>query len=551
MLTDICIRNFAIIETLDLDFNHGMHVLTGETGAGKSIIIDAMELALGKRVTMDVIHANADRAEINVTFNLQNIPNAKQFLKEQELDNGDECVLRRIIGRDGRNKSYINSSPVTLQILSELSELLINIHGQHEFQTLLQPAKQRRLLDDFTKHQDLLNNIEMLYEKWHALQQQYETLKNANQDATQRIEFLTYQVNELNELNLSAEDIDTIDHEHKQLAHADQLLQNSQDAMAALSQDGNNSVLSLLAKAQSAVQAIVRIDPKLETISELLNNASIYTEEALGELTGFLNHLDLNPEKLNWLEQQLTKIHDLARKHRVKPAELPALHQTMQAELDQLENRDENLERLQQQIQQTEEEYHKIAKKLSANRKQAAKKLSALITENMQQLGMPGGRFDIQFETTDQPTRHGLDKITFMVSANPGHPFLPLNKVASGGELSRISLAIQVITAKFSDTPTLIFDEVDVGIGGATADIVGQLLKKLGETTQVLCVTHLAQVAAKAHHHFLVSKATKDQQTTVTITPLDREKRVAEIARMSGGVKITKQTLAHAEEMLS
>ncbi|MEK6730890.1 MAG: DNA repair protein RecN [Pseudomonadota bacterium] len=551
MLTEIYIKNFTIIDELHLEFQEGMHVLTGETGAGKSITIDAMELALGKRASTDVIRKGNDRAEIAVLFDITNIPLAKTFLQQNDIDNENECMVRRILHKDGRSKSYINGSPATLQTLRELSEMLMDIHGQHEFQTLTQAHKQRQLLDDFAQHGELTQQIQRLYNNWHTLQADVDHLDQVNQNASSRIEFLTYQIQELDELNVTVEDIQAVDKEHKQLSNADQLLQNCQTAIEALDHHDMPSVLSLLITAHQATQSIAAFDPKLLAAAELLNGASIQSEEALNELNQFLDQTDLNPERLNWLEQKLSKIYDLSRKHHIKPEELPELHQSMQAELGQLENKDELLAKLQAQIQKIEKEYYRVANQLSDGRKKAAKKLNALISDNMQHLGMPGGVFEIQFDTQQELSAHGLEKIIFMVSANPGYPPAPLNKIASGGELSRISLAIQVITAEYSNTPTLIFDEVDVGIGGATAEIVGKLLQQLSKKTQTLCITHLAQVAAKAHHHYQVTKTTEHNSTAVKIALLNRAQRIQEIARMTGGIKITAQTLAHAEEMLS
>lgn len=552
MLTQINIKNFTIIDELDLSLKPALTAITGETGAGKSIIVDAIELALGKRATSDIIKHDKDRSDISIEFSIKENPAAIAFLSENELDDAQNCLIRRTIHKDGRSKSYVNDVPTTLQTLRELGNLLINIHGQHEFQTLLKREQQLYLLDTFSHHDDLTISVKKTYDDWLHIKKELVDLTQKMSNILERQEFLQFQLKELNLLNLQPGEIETINQEHAQLANADTLLSNCQIALNALSENENVSGSQLLYQAYQAISQIEQYDARLKNTSELINNAMIHAEEAATDLRHYLDRVELNPDRLNYIEERLAKIHTLSKKHHVLPEELVSLQTQMKEELDKLENRDEYLETLKINLAQKEKDYFEVAKKLSKSRQSSAKKLEKMVTDNMQQLGMKGGKFSVAFESRTENTPHptGQEKITFLVSANPGQPLQPLSKVASGGELSRISLAIQVITAKHSNTPTLIFDEVDAGIGGSIAEIVGRLLKELGESTQTLCITHLPQVAAKGHHHLNVTKCHKDNSTTMQIVYLENDNRVNEIARMSGGIKITEQTIAHAREML-
>ena len=552
MLIEIAIKNYAIIDTLNLEFFNGTTVLTGETGAGKSIIIDAVELALGARLSGNVVRTNADRAEITLSFNIANIPTAKTLLKKYDLESTQDCIIRRVIDQDGRSKSYVNGTPTTLQILRELGDTLIDIHGQHEFQTLLKPDIQLMLLDRFAQHADLLSTLNQAYDEWKKARTLFDELKKRTTDIQARIEFLTYQVHELGELKLSEHELESIEAEHQQLAHIDTLLSQGQKAFSLLSEKEDGAAKDLLYETINTIETMLPFDPSLKNISELVQNAATYLDEAAHELKHFLGRAEANPERLNELNQRLVRIHQIAKKHRVNPQDLYAFHQQMKKELNESVNSDERLAALEKEIETLQMHYTDSAKKLTQNRKKTAKRLNQLITDAMRQLGMPHGRFEIVWTdiTDQQPRRNGLDKIEFKISTNPDQPVQPLNKVASGGELSRISLAIQVSTAQQQTMPTLIFDEVDVGIGGATAEIVGKLLKALGESTQVLCITHLAQVAAKGHRHLKVEKKIAEGKTITQIDYLEQEDRITEIARMAGGVKITPQTLAYAKEMM-
>ncbi len=553
MLQQLSIQYFTIIDTLDLEFKPGMTVLTGETGAGKSILIDALLLALGGRGDSNAIRQGHERCTIAAGFNIQNLPNVKEWLAEHELTNSeDECLLRRIINNDGRSRAFINGQAIPLQQLRELGGLLVSIHGQHEHQTLLKPEKQRFLLDAYAGHAPLAKKVHTLYNDWRNTQAELANLQAQNEQRQARQELLAYQTQELAQLDLQIDELKALDVEQRQLANADRLLTNCQQLLNVLAEQDEGNVLRLLTAAQTQLNALQTLTPSLKAAAELLNNADIQINEAVNELRHYFSQLELNPERLTWVETRLSDIYELARKHHIPPDELISLQIRLQHELQQLENSDTAITQLQNKITQLEKEYLSAAEKLSASRKKAAKQLMPHIENSMQQLNMPGGRFCVHFtpNTDQQPASYGLEKIEFLVSTNPGQTLQPLVKIVSGGELSRISLAIQVLTAQTDSTPTLIFDEVDVGIGGGTAEIVGRLLRQLADKTQVLCVTHLPQVAAQSQQHLQISKATENAITQTYVQDLNNNAKIQEIARMLGGVKITRQTLAHAKEML-
>lgn len=550
MLTQITINNIAIIDSLDIDLNSGLTILTGETGAGKSIVIDAIELALGKRASANIVKHGQNRADVSVFFDLSSIDGAKFVLEKHELQDENECVIRRTISSDGRSKSFVNNVPVTLNILQELSDSLINIHGQHEFQSLLKPDKQRELLDQFGKLTTLSTMVKNHFKQWTDEQEKLVALKNQSKHSIERADFLKFQIRELDDLNLGENELESLEQEHKQLANSDEILSSAQQALALLRENDSNTAFDALNKALAHLNAVKKQCPPLNTALELINSALINAEEASSEIKSYLDHLDLNPARLEFLENRLSDIYQCARKHRIQPNELTALHQQLKNEFHQIEHSDEAIEQLEKAIVVLKKAYFDSANELTKKRKETAKKLDKSITDNMQELNMKGGKFSAHLEISE-PSSNGVEKITFLVSANPGQPLQPLNKVASGGELSRISLAIQVVTAQNSNTPTLIFDEVDVGIGGGTAEIIGNLLKQLGTKTQVFCITHLGQVASKGNHHLRVEKAIENDTTKIALNYLSKKDRIEEIARMIGGINITSQTLAHAKEMLS
>lgn len=552
MLQHLSIQNFTIIPELDLEFNSGMTVLTGETGAGKSILIDALLLALGGRADSQCITNDSDRCVITASFDIQQFTLAQQWLAQHELTSNDECILRRTISRDGRSRAFINSQPVALQLLRECGELLVSIHGQHAHQALLKIDQQREALDAYAEHYDLVKKVQNTYSSWRETQDAYHDLKTKNNERAARLELLSYQVSELEKLALQKDELQQLDQDQRKLANAENLLEHSRAALALLTENEDGAVLPWLNKAHSLLLGKQAIDAKLSNAVELMNGAIIQVNEAISELTDYCEQVDLDPERLAKVEQRLSLIHDAARKHKVQPEELLDLYQQLQQELQQLTNSDEYLLELENKINLLADEYRSVAAKLSASRKKSAEKLSKEVTQYLQQLNMNGGKFTIQLDANadQQFSRHGLERIEFLVSTNPGQSLQSLSKVVSGGELSRISLAIHVLTTQNSATPTLIFDEVDVGIGGSTAEIVGRLLRQLGAHSQVLCVTHLPQVAALGNHHLQISKHVKNNITSTQVKALDANNKIQEIARMLGGVKITDQILATAKEML-
>ncbi len=552
MLTHIHIWNFAIVEGLDLPLEGGLTVLTGETGAGKSILLDALGLALGDRADSGVIRHGAEKAEISVTFSTEDAPEAEAWLREHELASAGECIIRRVISAGGKSRAFINGKPAPAASLRELGEMLVDLHGQHEHQSLLRQDAQRRLLDDFAGHDRRLAELADAWQDWREKQTELARLRHAASERDDRLELLRYQVQELEELALAEGELAELEAEHRRLANASGLLETGQRVLLTLDGDDPACAGNLLAAALHDVGEMSETDPQLAGVTELLDSAVIQAREAASELRRYLDGLELDPERLAWLEARLATIQDLARKHHCDPAELPGLLPRLQAELAELEQAEVRAGNLQAEVDAALARYRTLAEKLGKSRRSAARKLGKAVTESMQTLGMEGGRFEVSVTPleTDTPAVTGLERIAFQVSANPGQPLKPLARVASGGELSRISLAIQVITARDSRIPTLIFDEVDVGIGGRVAEIVGQLLRTLGEQRQVICVTHLPQVAALGHHHLQVQKTAERNRTHSHIAVLDREARVDELARMLGGIEITDQTRSHAREMI-
>jgi len=555
MLSHLHIRNFAIIDRLDLDFNADLSVLTGETGTGKSILIDALGLVLGDRADSDMVRHSSARAEICATFELNDAEQAAAWLHTNELDddsNASECQLRRTVTKEGRSKAYINGRPTTLQMLRELGEQLVDIHGQHEHQSLVKRDEQRRLLDHYADHKPLVTEVATTFRQWQKISHEFETLNEAARSRDRQMALLRHQTEELQALNLTTSGLQQLEEEHKRLANAGQLINTYQDALQTLDDD-DNAIAQRLHHITAQLQPLVESDKQLATVVEMIDGAAIQIGEATHELRQQLDSLELDPQRLNEVDQQLSDIHDAARKHRIRPKELPDHYQALCDELASLDSADATLDQLENEIGVKALHYQKLASKLRKGRRSAAKKLNQLVSDNMHRLGMPDGEFEISVtpREDDKFTVHGTEQIEFLVKTNPSQTAKALSKVASGGELSRISLAIQVITSQQGGIPTLIFDEVDVGIGGRVAEIVGQKLRKLGTQRQVLCVTHLPQVAALGHHHLQVKKHLSDKNVETQVQPLNEEERNEEIARMLGGIDITEQTRAHATEMIT
>jgi DNA repair protein RecN (Recombination protein N) len=550
MLTQLRIRDFAIVEELELELAAGMTAITGETGAGKSILVDAISLLLGDRADSDVIRHGAERADLSALFDLDDLPAARAWLAERDLDRDGECQLRRVVARAGRSRGYINGVPQPTQALRELGEQLVDIHGQHEHQSLLRREAQRQLLDDYAGHQALAAELAERYQTWSQLRRELRELRQAASERDARLDILRYHLRELAALNLAEGEVAHLESEQRRLAHASQLLDTSQRLLGWLSADEESSIADRLDHGLRELDALSRLDARLAPVGELLNAALIQIQEASGELRGYAQAIDLDPDHLAQVEQRLAAAHQLARKHRTAAEELPALRARFEAEREVLEHSETRLEALQQALKTARAAYQTDADRLSEQRATAARELSERVSTALAGLGMPGGCFAIVLERLEQPTPAGLEAVEFQVSANPGQPLRPLARVASGGELSRISLAIQVIAAHAARIPTLIFDEVDTGIGGGVAEVVGRQLRALGGGRQVLCVTHLPQVAAQAHRQFKAEKETDGATTHTQVVLLESDARVTEIARMLGGLELTAHTLAHAREMV-
>jgi len=552
MLTHIHIRDFAIIETLDLELHAGMTALTGETGAGKSILLDAIGLVLGDKADSNTVRHGADKADLTLSVDITQTPFARDWLETQGMEHEDDtCILRRVITAQGKSRAWINGSPANLTQLRELGEQLVDIHGQHEHQSLMKKDAQRQLLDDFAGNEHLLGQTRSAWQAWKKLHERVTTLSQQNQQHQERLDLLKFQVQELEALGLRVDEPEQLDEELNLLANAEQLRSTAEQGYAQL-YDNEPAIYTTLGRLMHDLAQHTQLDARLEPSLELLTSAQIQVQEASVQLRDYAESLDIDPARLQVVENRIADIRSFARKYRTDPRLLPEKLHSIQAELAQLGGSDYDLETLEKQCQAAAEHYRKQAAVLSKARLKAAQQLSAGVTTAMQQLGMQGGQFVItvnsEAQTAFQAT--GMDSIEFTVSANPGQPLKSLMKVASGGELSRISLAIQMIAAQKITLPALIFDEVDTGIGGGIAEVVGKQLRTLGTNRQVLCVTHLPQVASQAHQHYKVTKLKDKQHTSTGIEQLTPAQRIEEIARMIGGIEITPATRALAEEML-
>ena len=552
MLEHLIIKDFVIVETLELDVNAGLTVLTGETGAGKSVLLDALGFVLGDRADSGAIRQGSERADVTVRFLVDKLPAAKTWLLEHDLEADGECVLRRTLSQDGRSRAYINAHTVPVQSLRELGELLVDIHGQNVHQSLLKAVVQRTTVDEYAGHSALLAKVTTIHAQWRQLETEYQTLNTTLSERDARLELLRYQVQELQTLDLREGELAELDQEHARLANASRLLQGSEQAVQILYENEEASLCSSIDKLIVEIETLTPFDAELKPASELLSSASIQLHEAAHALRSYRDRIDLDPQRLRSVDDRMAAIHDAARKHRVTTTELPAFTTRLSAELQTLEHADARLDEIKRALDGIAQDYRNAATTLSASRKKAAKKLSQEVTQQMQDLGMRGGIFEITVSALDETQfgAHGMDRIEFLVSTNPGQPARALNKVASGGELSRISLSIEVATAQITGIPTLVFDEVDAGVGGGVAEIVGRRLSALARHRQILCVTHLPQVAAQGQHHWTVQKQAHKGQTRTDIAVLNAKDRIDELARMLGGMKVTPQTLAHAKEML-
>ena len=547
MLTHISISNYTIVAALEIDFKRGMTVITGETGAGKSIMLDALGLCLGDRADPKAVRHGSERAEIVAGFDVSAIPQAVSWLKERDLHTGEECLLRRIVTTEGRSRAYINGTTSTLQDCAELGALLIDIHSQHEHQSLLRKPVQRELLDAYAGQLPLAQEVEQVASDWLRSQRELDLLSNARDEQTARAQLLAYQVNELDDLGLREGELAALEQEQKLLANAEHILKSSHQALEMCEQheSGVRRALHLLSDDAQVTRAAAGA-------RELLDSAAIQLSEAASEIQRHIDSVEIDPQRLEEVEQRLSDIYDVARKHRVLPEGVNDLHLRLRQELQELADGGQRIEELTAELAELAARYSSSAAQLGKQRRSAAGKLVKQASTVLASLAMAQCQLEIALSarSSNDPHPHGGEDIEFLISTNPGAPTQALGKIASGGELSRISLAIQVVTASTSTVPSMVFDEVDVGIGGAVAEVVGKLLRSLAEQAQVLCVTHLPQVAAQGHQHLQVSKHIDGKSVQTNMGQLCGEDKVQEIARMLGGVKITAQTLAHAREML-
>lgn len=552
MLMNLQIRDFAIVDRIDIEFDPGMTVLTGETGAGKSILVDALGLVLGERGSAHLVREGAKRAEFSAEFDLSKLTLVRAWLAEQALDMDDECLLRRVINADGRSRAFINGNAVPLSQLKSLGELLLDIHGQHFHQSLGRRSVQRDLLDHFGDLMEQRSATEASFSQWKVVSETLQQLLDADADRASRLDLLTFQLQELESLGLDEGESAALIIERQKLLNSGRLAAGVSASLDSLIDSEAANANSLIADATRSLESLAEYDAELKPLLELLNSASIQVSEATETLRRYGENIDMDPQRRDWIEERLDAIQAIARKHRVDADDVPALLTRLREEHAEITHAEERGKELEQQAQAAREEFFRHAGDLSVARKKAAKKFSAAVTDAMSGLGMSGGVFEIAFSSLDEAAARpwGIDDLDFMISANPGQSLLPLAKVASGGELSRMSLSIQVIASDGSAIPTMVFDEIDSGVGGGVAEMVGRRLREVASDRQVLCVTHLAQVASLAEQHFRVSKVTDGKSTRTSLQVLGKNERIEELARMLGGVEITQKTLEHAAEML-
>ncbi|MDJ0919039.1 MAG: DNA repair protein RecN [Woeseiaceae bacterium] len=550
MLTSLTIRDFAIVHQIEVDFGPGMTVLTGETGAGKSILVDALGLVLGERGSAQAVRQGSKRAEFSAEFDVSDEPAAAAWLEEQAMDEDDGCVVRRVITAEGRSRAFINGNPVSMQQLKGFGDLLLDIHGQHFHQSLGKRPVQRDLLDHFGGLMAERSEVEEAYAELRDLTDRLESLRTRASDRASRIELVAFQLEELERLDLGEGEVDELEIERRKLMNSGKLAEGIGSAMQQLS-DAEPSAAAMLAGTRRELESLVEFDDGLAEPLELVQSAEIQVAEAYDSIARASDSIESDPARQRWVEERIDAVQSVARKHRVEPYLLIDRRVELACEHEELLHADEIDQELEASVAAAEAAYLELATSLSSKRAASAKSFAGEVTEAMSGLGMPGGVFEIDLSEADSPAPHGIDSIEFLISANPGQKPMPLSKVASGGELARMSLAIQVIASDGSAIPTMVFDEVDSGVGGGVAEMVGLRLAELGEKRQVLCVTHLPQVASLAHHHLRVSKVSDGNATRTGISELGQQERIEELARMLGGVEITKKTLAHASEMLT
>ncbi|PIP80085.1 MAG: DNA repair protein RecN [Gammaproteobacteria bacterium CG22_combo_CG10-13_8_21_14_all_40_8] len=552
MLQHLHIENFTLIDHLDLEWHAGMSTITGETGAGKSIILDALGLVLGGRSDSSQLPLEEKKTTIIAEFSTQHHPEIEQWLSTRDLDSDEGiCLLKRTMGSDGRSRAFINGQPTTLIQLKELGEQLIDIQSQHAQYALLKPAYQLQLLDEFSAHKPLVEEVNQAFHILQQKQHELDSLKKSQHQRNAQLELLSYQISELDEFNLTEEELQNLESDHKRLANAQHLQTTSLLAYDKLNSDEGENLSQHLQSVCRDLEQLAQLDENLDPIAKQLQSISIELDEACRELKSYGENLEMDPESLLLLEERLSIWQELSRKHHIDPYQLVEHHQQLQERLNALTQTEQDMGNLNQALAEAKERYFEKAHRLSKSRLQHAKKLEQKVMEQLKLLGMNHSQIQLHFEINPEtPTETGLEKVQILFQPNPGLAAQPLHKIASGGELSRVSLAIQVITVAQSNLSCLVFDEVDVGIGGGTAEVVGQMLKKLSQSAQVICITHQPQVAAQGDQHLLVSKIQNATETKTQLTVLNTEQRIAEIARMLGGIEITETTLKHAQEML-
>lgn len=551
MLSHIHIKNFIIVKSLSLDFQNGLHILTGETGAGKSIWIDAIEIGLGGRADSNMIYPGEKTCDIILCFDLTNLSNAKKWLSENDLPDDNECIIRRIIDQDKPSRTTMNSIPIPQQLMRTFSEYVLSIHGQHQHQHLLKSDDQRELLDHYANNNDLLLKINEYYDEWKSIDHEVQTLKQQMQNKTSDLNLWQYQLDELENYAIQGNEYEKLFTQFQQLHHAKQFSTTLHEALLLLENEDNPAANNLTHQSLQHLNTIRTTDSKIENIRALLQTATIHLDEARDALQQYCDTVDFNGSQLEKIEKRLGLLQDIARKHHIDPTQLTDIENSLRQKIKLLEKSDETIVELESKKNEILKNYQENAKQLTLKRQKAAKKLCAAITGQMQQLGMHGGKFEIQLQENKVPMSNiGNEKIHFLIATNPGQTPHDLSQIVSGGELSRLSLIIQMLTAEQKNTPTLIFDEVDSGVGGKTADLVGKLLRQLSSNAQVLCVTHLPQVAANGHHHFFAEKITDGKTTTTAIKLLNIKERTKELARMLSGAKITEKSMQHANELL-
>jgi DNA repair protein RecN (Recombination protein N) len=552
MLNLIRIRNYAVIDEVELEFDSGFSVMTGETGAGKSILVDALGLVLGDRADASAVRTGTDRAEISVSFDVPDSHSAVEWLRDHGLDEEQSCVIRRVISAEGRSRAFINSHPVTLTDLRTLGELLVDIHGQNSHQSLLHHAAQRQVVDFHGEHRALADAVAERFHAWQAFERDLAARREGGENREAQLELLRFQLAELEALSPENDELEPLNAERNRLGNIDRLANGLNAALNQLYEADTHSAYSLIADAAKSLQDLGDVDSALLPASQLVAEAEIQLSEAATDLARYRDRLEPNPERLEWIETRLNRIRELARKHKVEEKDLAQIHSRLQSRVDELENSGESLEALADNARLAADDYFSVATELSNARVASSLELADLVSAQLRELGLPHARFRIELtpKKRESADAQGLDRIEFQVSLNPGQDFGPLSRVASGGELSRISLALEVVGTGASSVPTMVFDEVDAGMGGGVAEIVGRRLAEIAADRQVLCVTHLAQVASQGRRHYRVVKLTDGKTSRTNVRALSQKDRVEELSRMLGGVEITERTRAHAEEMM-